>query len=122
MPIYPRYLNITSNIVGLTATKLAAIAILIFVANIFMALQSVASELPNSIDLPPSEDIPEEIARTEIITEARSSLDGSPVTAVEYAEQQGSLRTAPYPPDAPQKFRDLVLLLQFRRLLRPFLP
>jgi len=96
----------------------------------FMVLKAIASDLPSpivattaqAIALPPPDDIPEEIARTEIITEARSSLDGSPVTAAEYAEQQASLRTAPYPPDAPQRFRDLVLLLQFRRLLRPFLP
>jgi hypothetical protein len=72
--------------------------------------------------LPPPEDIPEEVVRTEIITEARSPLDGSPVTAAEYAEQTAQLQTAPYPPIPPQQFRDLVVLLQIRRLLRPFLP
>lgn len=99
-----------------------AITILIFVANSSMAWQAVALDLPRGLDLPSSEDIPEEVARTEIITEARSSLNGNLVSSAEYAEEQSSLRTAPYPPDAPQKFRDLVLLLQFRRLLRPFLP
>ncbi len=72
--------------------------------------------------LPPPEDIPEEIARTEIITEARSPLDGSPVTAAEYAEQTTQLQTAPYPPIPPQQFRDLVVILRIRRFLRPFLP
>jgi len=91
-----------------------ALPMLILATHSFMALGAIA--------LPPPEDIPEEIARTEIITEARSPLNGSPVTAAEYAEQITSLRTAPHPPTAPQKFRDLVLLLQFRRFLRPFLP
>ncbi len=72
--------------------------------------------------LPPPEDIPEEVARTEIITEARSPLDGSPVTAAEYAEQIAFLQTAPYPPIAPRQFRDLVTILRIRRFLRPFLP
>lgn len=72
--------------------------------------------------LPPPEDIPEEVARTEILTEARSPLDGSPVTAAEYAEQMTFLQTAPYPPIPPQQFRDLVVILRIRRLLRPFLP
>jgi len=35
--------------------------------------------------LPPPEDLPEEILRTEIITEARSPIDGQPLTAAEYA-------------------------------------
>jgi hypothetical protein len=113
MPTYPRYSYI-------------AIATLIFVANSCIAWRAVALDLPNnmpnSMELPSPEDIPEEVARTEIITEARSSVNGNLVSAVEYAEEQTSLRTAPYPPNAPQKFRDLVLLLQFRRLLRPFLP
>ncbi|NJL91097.1 MAG: hypothetical protein HC916_15910 [Coleofasciculaceae cyanobacterium SM2_1_6] len=72
--------------------------------------------------LPPPEDIPEEVARTEIITEARSPLDGSPVTAAEYAEQTAQLQAAPYPPTPPQQFQNLVTILRIRRFLRPFLP
>jgi hypothetical protein len=40
------------------------------------------------IALPPPEDLPEEILRTEIITEARSPIDGQPLTAAEYAQLQ----------------------------------
>ncbi|NER34445.1 MAG: hypothetical protein F6J93_10540 [Oscillatoria sp. SIO1A7] len=35
--------------------------------------------------LPPPEDIPEEILRGQIITEARSPIDGQPMTVAEYA-------------------------------------
>jgi len=92
------------------------------VATMVVTMMVMIVNTSRAIALPPPEDLPEEIARTEIITEARSPLDGSSITAAEYAEQQASLQTAPYPPDAPQRFRDLVLLLQLRRFLRPFLP
>lgn len=95
----------------------------LFVAtNIVVTMAVTIVTTSRAIALPPPEDLPEEIARTEIITEARSPLDGSSVTAAEYAEQQTSLQTAPYPPDAPQRFRDILILLQLRRFLRPFLP
>ena len=100
---------------------LGLLIIMVITQNL-VPLKAIASDLSSPSALPPPEDIPEEIARTEIFTEARSSFDGSLITAAEYAEQQASLRTAPYPPDAPQRFRDLVLLLRVRRLLRPFLP
>jgi hypothetical protein len=41
-----------------------------------------------AISLPPPEDLPEEILRTEIITEARSPIDGQPITPAEYAQLQ----------------------------------
>ena len=41
-----------------------------------------------AIALPPPEDLPEEILRTEIITEARSPIDGQPITPAEYAKLQ----------------------------------
>jgi hypothetical protein len=41
--------------------------------------------------LPPPEDQPEEVLRTEIILEARSPIDGKPMTAAEYAELQAQI-------------------------------
>jgi hypothetical protein len=35
---------------------------------------------------PTTEDIPEEVLRAEIITEARSPIDGKPLSAVDFAE------------------------------------
>ena len=36
--------------------------------------------------LPPADDLPEEVLRTEIILEGRSPLDGEALTATEYTE------------------------------------
>lgn len=75
--------------------------------------------------LPPPEDTPEEILRTEIITEARSPVDGKPLTAAEYAELQAQLAARPGPPKLSPEVRDRIFLLRLRdALLRifPFLP
>ncbi|MEW5859533.1 MAG: hypothetical protein AB1861_19450 [Cyanobacteriota bacterium] len=71
--------------------------------------------------LPPPEDIPEEVLRTEIITEARSPIDGKRLTAAEYAQLQNALQTRPSATSQVNpKLRELVFLLRVRRLLRTF--
>ena len=82
------------------------------------AVASITLSQP-SLALPPPEDIPEEILRTEIITEARSPLDGKPLTAAEYAELQVELAEAKMPPELSPQVREIIFLLQLRRLL-PF--
>jgi hypothetical protein len=73
--------------------------------------------------LPPSEDVPEEILRTEIITEARSPVDGEPLTAAEYAELEARLQREPelYDTLSPQ-IRQTIFLLQIRRAIRTIAP
>jgi len=73
--------------------------------------------------LPPPEDTPEEILRTEIITEARSPIDGKPLNAAEYAELQAQLQARPTPKLAPAIRQNIFLLhlLKTFRLLFPFL-
>ncbi len=44
------------------------------------------------IALPPPEDTPEEILRTQIIIEARSPIDGKPLNAAEYIQLQAPLQ------------------------------
>lgn len=73
------------------------------------------------IALPPPDDIPEEILRTEIIIDARSPIDGQPVTAAEYIELQAQLQKAP-PPELNTKIRQTVFLLRIRKALRQFFP
>ncbi|MBW4515948.1 MAG: hypothetical protein KME11_12080 [Timaviella obliquedivisa GSE-PSE-MK23-08B] len=73
--------------------------------------------------LPPPEDKPEEIQRTEIITEARSPLDGKPLTAAEYAELQVQLQarrqtTAILNPE----LRRLITLIRLRQGIRSVFP
>lgn len=75
--------------------------------------------------LPPPEETPEEVLRTEIITDARSPIDGKPLTAAEYAQLQAQLqaRQAELPLNA--KVKETILLLRLRKIIRtvlPFLP
>jgi hypothetical protein len=73
--------------------------------------------------LPPPQDVPEEVLRGEIITGARSPIDGKPMTAAEYAQLQAELATAP-----PEKIelspaiRKRVSLLRLRKILKTILP
>lgn len=73
------------------------------------------------IALPPAEDIPEEILRTEIITEARSPIDGKRLTAAEYAELKTQLQTSP-PPKLNAQIREQIFLLRLRKALLQIFP
>jgi hypothetical protein len=73
------------------------------------------------IALPPPEDTPEEILRTEIIIEARSPVDGKSLTASEYAELLTQLQTSP-PPKLTTKIRQQVFLLRIRKALLQVFP
>ena len=75
-----------------------------------------------SIALPPPEDTPEEILRTEIILDARSPLDGQPLTAAEYAELEAQLQQSAFPPEVNSDIQHLVFLLQIRKLLKTLIP
>ncbi|MDX2099205.1 MAG: hypothetical protein SFW36_15615 [Leptolyngbyaceae cyanobacterium bins.59] len=78
---------------------------------------------PSTHALPPPEDLPEEIMRGEIITEARSPLDGKPLTAAQYAEVQASLQTIPVVIEQlPPGLRNNLFLLRIRRLIRTVIP
>lgn len=73
--------------------------------------------------VPPPEDKPEEVLRAEIITGARSPIDGSPVTATEYAQIQAEIATGP--PERIQLSRTItrnIRLLRLRRFIRTFFP
>jgi hypothetical protein len=71
--------------------------------------------------LPPPEEVPEERLRTEIILEARSPIDGTPLTPAEYEDLQAAIVDYPAPTLDPQ-IREVVFLLQIRRVLRPVIP
>ncbi len=75
-----------------------------------------------ALALPPPEEIPEEILRTEVITEARSPLDGEPLSAADYAALQEHLRDPNTEPVVRPDIAELIQLLRLRRLLRPVLP
>ena len=77
----------------------------------------ITSGMQISLALPPPEDIPEEILRTEIITEGRSPIDGEPLSAAEYAELQAKLAESAFDPDLSPKIKQLIFLLRIRKLL-----
>ncbi|MBD2417860.1 hypothetical protein H6G54_09090 [Anabaena cylindrica FACHB-243] len=88
----------------------------------YAAPQAIGYAAPEAIALlPPPEDTPEEILRTEIITEARSPIDGKRLTASEYAELQTQLQTSP-PPKLDARIRDQIFLLQLRKALLQLFP
>jgi len=72
--------------------------------------------------LPPPEDVPEEVLRTEIITEARSPIDGKPLTAAEYAQLRAKLAERPTAPELNPEIRHVIFLLRLRMLLRTITP
>ena len=74
-----------------------------------------------AVSLPPPEETPEEVLRTEIITAARSPVDGKPLNAAEYAQLQAQLQDGPTPTLSPN-VRQNIFLLRFRKLIRTFLP
>ncbi|MFM7440141.1 MAG: hypothetical protein ACKO2V_16355 [Snowella sp.] len=84
------------------------------------SLLLIASQ--KSLALPPADDIPEEVLRTEIILEARSPIDGRPLTASEYAQLQEEKAKSPYPPQINSKIRNLVFLLQIRKFVKTIFP
>jgi hypothetical protein len=68
-------------------------------------------------------EIPEEILRQEMILDARSPLDGKPLTATEYAELQVEIDRLNEPtPTVSPKLQQLVLLVKLRKFLKTVLP
>lgn len=75
-----------------------------------------------AVGLPPPEDVPEEVLRTEIITEARSPIDGKPLTAAEYAQLQAELAERSTSPEIAPNIQQLIFLLRVRNLFRTLTP
>ncbi|NJK34737.1 MAG: hypothetical protein HC919_07135 [Oscillatoriales cyanobacterium SM2_2_1] len=74
---------------------------------------------------PVAADIPEEVLRSEIYTEARSPVDGRLLSASAYAELQETLTSLEnLPPEGfvSDEIRELVGLLRLRQFLRRFVP
>ena len=72
--------------------------------------------------LPPAEDLPEEILRTEIILEGRSPLDGKPLSAAEYENLQAQLTQNRFNPQINPDLQELIFLLQIRKLIKTIIP
>jgi len=71
--------------------------------------------------LPPPDDPPEEILRTEIITEARSPVNGEPVSPGEYARLQEELSDRGTP-IISRRVSNIVRQLRIRQAIRSIFP
>ncbi|GAB4540097.1 MAG: hypothetical protein Tsb0014_31100 [Pleurocapsa sp.] len=78
--------------------------------------------LAPSLALPPPEDTPEEILRTEIILNARSPIDGKYLNASEYAQLQADLQESAFAPQLEPDIQHLIFLLQVRKLFKTLIP
>lgn len=92
-----------------------------------MKLITLISLLPllicdRSYALPPVEDIPEEILRTEIILEGRSPIDGKPLSAQEYEELKTELSQSTNNPKINSDIQEVIFLLQLRKLVKTIIP
>lgn len=76
-----------------------------------------------ALALPPAVDTPEEVLRTEIILDARSPIDGQPMTPADYAELQNQLNaTVEQPVELSGKLVNTVKLLKLRKFIKRYLP
>lgn len=82
----------------------------------------ILSDLPTALALPPAEDVPEEVLRTEIILEGRSPVNGQPLSAAEYALLEEQLAQSPYAPALNPKIRHLIFLVRIRKILKTVVP
>lgn len=88
-----------------------------------IAIGCWVGQMPEVMALPPATEVPEEVLRTEIILEARSPLDGKPLTAADYVQLQAQLEAEQQATgQVPPKIRDLIALLRLRRDLRKLFP
>jgi hypothetical protein len=88
--------------------------------SLFLGIALVTAE--SAVALPPPEDTPEEILRTEIVTEARSPIDGEPLTAAEYAQLQAELSQRSTPPELAPEIQHNIFLLQLLDFIRTISP
>lgn len=72
--------------------------------------------------LPPADDIPEEILRTEVILTGRSPIDGKSLSASEYEELQADLKESNFEPEITADIQQLIFLLQIRQFIRTIIP
>jgi hypothetical protein len=99
--------------------KRILLIILGFTTSILVGLGGLSGRAV--MGLPPQEDIPEEILRTEIILAARSPINGKILTPAEYAQLQSQIQISP-PARLDPAIRDKIFLLQLRKTLLQFFP
>ncbi len=90
---------------------------------LILTSSSLASPIAIAENLPPANDIPEEILRAELIVEARSPIDGKALSATEFAEllvrvEQQLAREEAAAATKNSPFKDVLVLIRLRKLLK----
>lgn len=83
-----------------------------------MAFLTLGNNSSNA--LPPPEDIPEEILRSEIILDARSPIDGTALNPAEYAELQAQIQESSFAQELNPEIQELIFLIRMRKFLKTF--
>lgn len=92
---------------------------MLLLTSIFIGNMRVQATEPTAIE----PDLPEEVLRSEILLDGRSSFDGKRLTATEYAELQQEIEKAnAVDPQISPKVRKLVGRLQLRKFIKRVLP
>lgn len=100
--------------------KLTAVSFLFALTSPCIA---IALDAPAKLSaLPPPEDVPEEILRTEIILNGRSPIDGKLLTASEYVKLQNKITQKEPPITLNNQIRELIFLLRLRKLWKTITP
>lgn len=102
-------------------SKSIATLLTLLLTSLILPLQILATT-PNLVT---EEDIPEEVLRAEIYTDARSPIDGKKLTAAEYVELMENLRSLDgIPPEdlVNPKIQEVIGLLKLRKFLKQFIP
>lgn len=100
----------------------AQISVTTQMSSVEITLEATEADSQTTTGVIDEVEIPEEILRTEIITEARSPLTGQPLSAAEYARLQAELASPSGNTLLSQDIRYLIFLLQIRRAYQPLLP
>ena len=90
---------------------------------LILTSSSLATPIAIAGNLPPANDIPEEILRAELIIEARSPIDGKPLSATEFAELIARVEQQLARDDAAaaiktSPFKDVLVLIRLRKFLK----
>lgn len=110
--VWPHFLGMSISCLGLGLGS----------AGLAQSHPPIGTDTIDQILLPPATDVPEEILRTEIIFEARSPLDGTPMAPADYAQLQAELAAPQTTPSLTSDIRYIIFLLQARRAFKPVVP
>ena len=75
-----------------------------------------------AVALPPADDIPEEVLRSQTILGARSPIDNQPLSPSEYEQLQAELAEDDTAPRRSPKLERLIFLLKLRKFYRSLWP